>query len=243
MLFFMNPNEAMTTPSEPAAEQHPYEYGPLPTMPTPASVWGALLKQPGRLVYELAEGRVGAASSALLLVAFVGLAIYGVVVGSLSADAQYWIAPAKILLGSAAAALLCLPSLYVFLCMGGANARVQQVGGLLLAGVALMAVLLVSLAPIAWIFSQSTESVPFMAGLHLVLWAVAVGFGLRLLRAGAVLAWGGASARLGVWIAIYLVVCLQMMTTLRPIVGSSGAFFPHEKMFFLAHWARVLTGQ
>jgi len=76
-----------------------------------------------------------------------------------------------------------------------------------------------------------------------VLWAVAVGFGLRLLRAGAVLAWGGASARLGVWIAIYLVVCLQMMTTLRPIVGMAPGFFPTEKMFFLAHWAQVLTGR
>ncbi len=126
--------------------------------------------------------------------------------------------------------------------MGGANARVQQVGGLLLAGVALMAVLLVSLAPIAWIFRnrrspcRSWRDCTSCCGPWP--WASDCDCSAR-----ARCSHGAGQREARVWIAIYLVVCLQMMTTLRPIVGTAGTFFPHEKMFFLAHWMRVLTGQ
>lgn len=233
----------MNTSTETNTEyRSPYEYAPMPEPPGPAGICAALLKQPGRLVYEIAEGRAALVSKLLLVMAVLGLALYGIVVGSFSGGPQYWIAPAKILFGSLAAACLCLPSLYVFLCMNGANARLPQVAGLLLVGVALMALLLVSLSPIAWIFSQSTDSVAFIGGLHLILWSVAVAFGLRLLLVGASLVWGGACRRLDVWITMYLLVCLQMMTTLRPIVGSSSSFLPMEKMFFIAHWVRVIGG-
>ena len=125
--------------------------------------------------------------------------------------------------------------------MNGAEARLRQVVGLLAASVCLMAVLLVSLSPIAWIFSQSTDSVPLMGALHLLLWAVGLGFGLRLLAKSAVIAWGGASSRLGIWTLIYVLVCLQMMTAVRPIVGASSHFLPTEKQFFLAHWWNVMN--
>jgi hypothetical protein len=222
--------------------RNPYEYAPMPELPEPAGVCAALLKHPGQLIYEIIEGRAGIASKSLLMVALLGLAIFGIVVGSFCGGSQYWIAPAKILFGSMATACLCLPSLYVFLCLNGANARLPHVAALLLTGVALMAVLLVSLAPIAWIFSQSTDSVVFIACLHLILWSVAVAFGLRLLLVGASLVWGDACRRLGVWITMYLLVCLQMMTTLRPLIGSSSNFLPAEKMFFLAHWMKVIGG-
>jgi hypothetical protein len=41
---------------------------------------------------------------------------------------------------------------------------------------------------------------------------------------------------------IFVVVCLQMMTTLRPIVASGKTFFPTEKKFFLANWFESVTG-
>jgi len=210
--------------------------------PTIWTIISALLKQPGQVAYELLQGRAAAVLAALSLVAVVSLALYGVMVGSLEGGAQYWIAPAKIVLGSLVAALICLPSLFVFLCMNGADAKIRQVGGLLAASVCLMAVLLVSLSPIAWIFSQSTDSVALMACLHLFLWCVALSFGLRLLSKTAVIAWGGATSKLGAWTCIYVLVCLQMMTAVRPIVGTSERFLPQEKQFFLAHWMRVLGG-
>jgi hypothetical protein len=103
-----------------------------------------------------------------------------------------------------------------------------------------MAILLVSLAPIAWIFSQSTDSVSLMTVLHIVLWMLTVGFGLRLLSRSTQIAWSGASNRLGAWVCIYVLVCLQMMTAVRPIIGTSEHFFPQEKQFFFSHWLEVI---
>jgi hypothetical protein len=227
-------------PSLPPSQ--PFDFQPMDFPPTVWNVIPALLKQPGQIVHELLQGRAVAVLSALSLVAAFSLAIYGVVVGSLEGGSQYWIAPSKILLGSLAAALICLPSLFVFLCMNGAEAKLRDVAGLLSASICLMAVLLVSLAPIAWIFSQSTDSIALMAGLHILLWIVALAFGLRLLSRSAVIAWSGASSRLGIWACIYVLVCLQMMTAVRPIVGRSTDLLPKEKQFFLAHWVKVIGG-
>jgi hypothetical protein len=102
------------------------------------------------------------------------------------------------------------------------------------------ALLLIGFAPIAWIFSQSTDSVAFMAALHIGLWAIGIMFGLRLLEGMGHLLGGSARNHLKFWSVIFIVVCLQMMTTLRPIVGTSDRFLPSEKKFFLSHWAETL---
>ena len=67
-----------------------------------------------------------------------------------------------------------------------------------------------------------------MGTLHLFFWLVGLGFGLRFLAAG--------SRHLKTWTVIFVVVCLQMTTTLRPIVGHAERFLPTEKKFFIAHW-------
>jgi hypothetical protein len=43
-----------------------------------------------------------------------------------------------------------------------------------------------------------------------------------------------------VWALMFLLVCLQMSTTLRPLIGTSAAFLPAEKQCFLAHWWEFL---
>ena len=43
------------------------------------------------------------------------------------------------------------------------------------------------------------------------------------------------------WVVIFLLVCLQMTTALRPILGTSTTFFPAEKKFFLGHWGECLS--
>lgn len=111
------------------------------------------------------------------------------------------------------------------------------VAGELLAAVSLTALLLIGFAPVAWVFSQSTDSVALMAVLHLVFWAISLGFGLRLIGRSS----GSRTTR--VWIAIYVVVCLQMITALRPIVGFAPTFLPTEKKFFLAHMVETLTAK
>ena len=146
-----------------------------------ASVLETLLKHPGRIIYELHHNRAAALSAWLLVLGLVGTALYGVVVGTLSGGTQLLIAPAKMMLGTLFAMLICLPSLYIFTCLDGVEARIRTIAGMLFAAVCLTALLLIGFAPVSWIFSQSTDSVALMGALHLVFWAIGIGFGLRLL--------------------------------------------------------------
>jgi hypothetical protein len=210
---------------------------------TPTHILEALLKAPGRLIHELERNWKPTLVVWLVIFAVAGMAAYGVVVGTFAGGAQMWVAPAKLVLGTIAVALICLPSLYIFSCLGGIDARLRMVTGVLFAAVALSALLLVAFAPVAWIFSQSTDSVALIGALHLILWIVAISFGIRMI--GAMSRWLAGSSRghMKIWSCIFIVVCMQMTTTLRPIVGKSDHFLPREKKFFLAHWLETLGGK
>jgi len=207
----------------------------------PLAVLESVLKHPGRVLHELRTGRAAAVCVSLALIALVCLGIYGLVAGSLSGGSQLWLAPAKITAGSFLCVLICLPSLYIFLCLSGADVSLRHVAGELLAAMCLMALLLIGFAPVAWVFSQSTDSVALMGFLHLLFWVIALWFGLRLLGKSTTEDRSNARSNLSVWIAIYVVVCLQMMTTLRPIIGKSDHILPAEKKFFLTHMMQVLS--
>ena len=213
---------------------------PMPESPAPVSVLETLLKHPGRIIHELQHNRAAAVSAWLLVLALVGMALYGVVVGTLSGGTQMLIAPAKIALGTLLAMLICLPSLCIFAALGGVEARLRTITGLMLAAVCLMALLLIGFAPVGWIFSQSTDSVALMGTLHLVFWLIGVGFGLRLLAAAGAYLGNAGSRHLKIWNVIFVLVCLQMTTALRPIIGKSDTFLPREKKFFAAHWIDTL---
>ena len=43
------------------------------------------------------------------------------------------------------------------------------------------------------------------------------------------------------WLVMFLLVCLQMTTTLRPLVGTADRFWPTEKRFFIGHWWDCVT--
>lgn len=45
------------------------------------------------------------------------------------------------------------------------------------------------------------------------------------------------------WNLIFVLVCLQMTATLRPIIGTSDMFLPREKKFFIAHWIDSMKGE
>ena len=202
----------------------------------------ALLRQPRRVVCHLRRPGAGSLISALLLTAVVCSAIYGFVTGTFSNGAQLWAAPVKVAAGLLLSALICLPSLYIFSCLGGSPARLAEVFGLVAGLLGLMTVLLLGFAPVAWVFSQSTNSVTAMGGLHLIFWLVATAFAVRFLTAG--FAQLNTRSLLGVrlWVAIFVLVMLQMTTALRPIVGKADSFFPTEKKFFVTHWVDCFAG-
>lgn len=201
----------------------------------PLSAIEAILRHPRRIIYQLRQPGAGHIVLALLLIAVAFSLVYGVVVGTFSLGAQLWAAPVKIATGLIISALLCLPSLYIFSCLSGSQARLAEVCGMIAGLLALMTVLLIGFAPVAWVFSQSTESLAAMGALHLAFWFIATYFGVRFLATGFAHL-SGKPGGLRVWVVIFLLVMAQMTTTLRPLVGTSDTFLQKEKKFFVKHW-------
>ena len=200
----------------------------------------AILRQPRRVLFQLRLARPGLLVSRMLLVAILCSLVYGIVVGTFSMGAQLWAAPIKIAAGLMISGLICLPSLYIFACLSGSQARLAELCGMVAGLLMLMTLLLIGFAPVAWLFSQSTQSVAWMGALHLLFWLVSTFFGVRFLRNGFAHSQARSLAGLYVWISIFILVVLQMSTALRPIVGTADTFLPVEKKFFVAHWGDCL---
>ena len=216
----------------------PAERVPIPHVFTAIE---ALLRQPRRLLFQLRQPGAGKLIVAMVFVAIFCSLIYGVVAGTFSGGMQLWAAPVKIAGGLLISAAICLPSLYIFACLSGSQARLAEICGLLAGLMMLMTILLVGFAPVAWIFSQSTESPASMGALHLLFWLVATVFALRFIKHGFSHTNAKSQAGLNVWIIIFLLVAVQMTTALRPIIGKSDTFFPTQKQFFVGNWFDCLS--
>lgn len=233
----------MNPPPIPSSSARGLTFEPMPEAANPASVLETLLKHPGRIIHDLHHRPTATLPAWLLGLGLLGMALYGLVVGTLSGGTQLLVAPAKMALGTFLAMIICLPSLYIFICLDGIEARIRTVSGILFAAVCLAALLLIGFAPVGWIFSQSTDSIALMSALHLLFWLIAIGFGLRLLSAAGSFFGTGGRAHLRLWNLIFVLVCLQMTSTLRPIIGKSDTFLPREKKFFVAHWIDSMKGE
>ena len=221
-----------------------FVFGPLPDDQRPGAALDAPRKRPGQLIYLRHQAPRGRIVAVLAAVTLLCLTLYVLTVGSFSGHEQWWAAPTKIVLGTVASALICLPSLYIFACLGGADLRLAPLCGTLVAVLCLNALLLIGFAPVAWVFSQSTDSLALIGGLHLAFWVVGAVFALRLLSA--LLDFVNPAAGksyLKLWFAVFLLVCLQMTTALRPLIGRGDTFLPTKKLFFLSHWGKNLNGE
>ena len=202
---------------------------PLPCVSDdrPILGWGALLeallKRPDRLRAGLMGETGGTLTRQLIGMALVGMAAYGVVIGLFPG-------------GLLAAALICWPSLYILLCLSGGQQSARELTGMLASALALLVVLMAGFAPGAWIFTQSTHSANFMGGLHLLLWTISCVFALQRLSHGLAALNGRYMQALPVWSILFMVVCLQMTTTLRPIMGPFDDWMFAPRDFFLHAW-------
>jgi hypothetical protein len=224
------------SPTLPLGE-HPDDRVPITG---PLTTFEAILRQPRRIVFHLRQARAGSVIAALCGIALLSALVYGLVVGTFSGGTQLWAAPAKIASGMLICALICLPSLYIFSCLSGSHARLVEVIGLVAGLLGLTTILLIGFAPVAWVFSQSTSSVAAMDALHLVFWLVATIFGWKFMRNGFAHLSAKSAGIIGIWFVLFVLVCMQMTTALRPIVGTSNTLLPTEKKFFAAHWLEVL---
>lgn len=209
----------------------------------PTQAIEAMLRQPRRLVHQLRQTGGGKLILQMTALGVFFVAIYGVVVGTFSGGDQLWAAPVKLALGMLGAGLICLPSLFIFTCLAGSRASLKEVAGVVAGLVLLATLLLIGFAPVAWVFSQSTNSVAMMGFLHLLFGLVALLFGLRFLSQG--FQWMETRFNIGlkIWMIIFTLVVIQMTTALRPIIGTADTFLPEEKKFFLAHWFEQMTGR
>ena len=208
-----------------------------------ASVFEGLLKSPKNLIAGITESkRPGAFTSKLLILALVGFVIFGVTMGSFSLHEQLWAAPLKTILGLTFSSIICLPSLYVFSALTGTSLGIREIIQGMAGTLALIATLLLGFTPVLWVFSQSTTSEVFFGLLVLTTWLIALFFGTGFLLK--MLEQSGTTNRgpLRVWIGIFLLVTLQMSTSLRPLIGRSETLFTTDKRFFIEHWAITMNG-
>ncbi len=206
----------------------------------PIMVVDALLKEPGAVYRRVWNGEdAGLFAGSIFLMSLAFSAVYGALMGSFGGATQAVYAAIKlplVLLGSMA---ICLPSFYVFNSILGSKLSLRQTTLLVLCITGPTATLLMGFAPIAWFFSISTESGPFMVGLHIVTIGIATTFGVGSLQKarGYLLHLSGNQAEAGlgllaVWVVVYLAVLCQMATYLRPLLVP-GPFFTGEKQLFL----------
>jgi hypothetical protein len=222
-------NQPATAPTGPALE----DQVPIPNVVTAVE---SILRQPRRVIHQLRGQNSGRLIAGMVFAAVVCSAVYGGVVGTFSGGVQLWAAPAKVAAGLLLCALICLPSLYIFVCLSGSTARLTEVVGLVAGLTMLMTILLIGFAPVAWVFSQSTESVVAMGALHLAFWFISTYFGLRFLNAGFNTRQDRSTGGIKVWMAIFILVMLQMTTAVRPLIGTADTLLPTEKKFFVSHW-------
>lgn len=105
----------------------------------------------------------------------------------------------------------------------------------LLAGFAgTLALLLLALLPVSWLFSASSRYLRSAVFLQFVLWLIALGLSWRFL--GQILgAMGSRKGALFLWLVLFCVVSLQVTTMLRPVLERKpgGALFVSGKKSFL----------
>jgi len=225
----MNPQDI------PSQAQPPPLEAPLSEKLDLKTLFEALLRRPQALVVRLAEPNHDA-TGRFVIMAVVSLGLFGFVLGCFAKSEQLWAAPLKITVGLIFSGLICFPSLYIFATLAGARVAVAQLAACVAGALALAGLLLLGFAPAVWIFAESTDSFGFMGTLAVGAWIIAVGFSLRFLKAVISATGGTQKGPLVIWSIVFLLVTLQMTTSLRPILGRSEVLLTQEKKFFLQHW-------
>ncbi len=223
----MNPQDIPNNISSPEA--------PLPEKLDLKTLFEALLRRPGDLVKRLAEPNHGA-TWRFAIMAVVSILLFGFVLGCFAKHDQLWAAPVKITAGLIFSGLICFPSLYIFATLAGARVSISQLAACFTGAMALAGLLLLGFAPAVWIFAESTDSFGFMGSLGIGAWVIAVVFALRFLKSVVFTTGGTQKGPLAIWSGVFLLVTLQMTTSLRPILGNSKPMLTQEKKFFLQHW-------
>ena len=223
---------------------------PVPQLDQTVYVEGrisALLRAPLQIGQDLAEGKdLFRSGLYFLAVTLILHAIFGFAVGLFGGLSMGIMAAVKAPLIAFCSLLLCFPSLYVFSSVGGAPLNLGQTFMLGASCLAMVGILLIGLAPVAWLFAVSTESLPFVVMLIFVLWMVSVAFAVRYINKLKEVPLFRRTSGIGAWFVIFALVSLQMTTCLRPLLGKpdpARGWWTSEKKFFLAHYGSTFDDE
>ena len=174
---------------------------------------------------------------ALLAGAILCYVLYGVASGFFQGGWSIGLAVMKvplIILGSLA---LCVPSLYVFTALSGAEYTPRSFVTALAGFCGVAGLLLLALMPVIWLFSVSTISLWFVVWMHVIVWIVTLSFAQRFLAGTA----SRARTAVGIWLFLLFFVSLQMTTYVRPVLwrDKDEPLFATEKKSFFDHLSEV----
>ena len=229
----------MTTPQTNAAPgSTPPPVPPDPAAPETRNIASTLLKNPLRISGLIAGQRNLLRSSlALLLVALACHVVFGLAVGLFGGWTVAAMDMAKIPLVALCSLLLCFPSLYVFTCVAGSPLSIAQTFVLGASCLAMVGLILVGLAPVAWLFAVSTDNLSFVTLLAFLIWLVAIGLAGRYVDKLGAQPLLSRQAGIKAWFLILILVTLQMTTCMRPLLSSpEQGWWTGGKQFFLAHF-------
>ena len=202
-----------------------------------------LLKSPDGLIGLIREGQsLSGFFKKVFLICFLGLALFGFVLGNFSWGEQLWLAPAKMVLGVSLSVLVCLPGFYVYAALARSSMSLREGFRYLVAAMGIVIVLLVGFSPVLWVFARSSDSESFFGVLVLLTWLVSFGFGARFLFKALGGDDGMRKGPMRIWLGMFLLVSLQLSTSLRPLIGTSEKRFTTEKRSFLVHWGIEMSG-
>ena len=226
------------------SEPRPAESTPTPAPPLPPPDAGPSRPLPGLLKAPAQVGESIAARRNLLghglqylAAAVMTYAGFGLATGLFGGWSVGLMAVVKAPLVAVFSFLLCIPSLYVFSCVGGSPLSGAQIAVLGTACLAMVGLLLMALAPVVWLFAVSTSNLPFVVMLDLLVWFVGLAFALRLIGPLSQAAPLRRSGGIKVWFLVLALTSLQMTTFLRPILTPPGeSWWTPQKQFFLAHF-------
>lgn len=227
------PDLDIAEPPPPPAPTGP----PGPPEPPPAAgllgLCRELLQRPDRAFARMHEAPAAALQS--LLLAVILLAAYGVAAATYQGGVTFVLAALKapaVVLGSI---LICLPSLWVFSTLAGADGDARWLHAFVSGLSTVLALVMIGLAPIVWLFSVSSRSLLAVIVVHLVVLLVSIALAGSFL--GASLARAGSRAMLVPWLFLLALVAFQLTTNLRPILwyGDDQPVVTGEKRFFLEH--------
>lgn len=221
---------------------------PAPTTETRPShgllaTFNELLTRPLSLL-DRAPGSGTQLALSLLAGSVVAYVLYGAAAGFFQGGSQILVTAVKTPLIILLSLLLCLPSLFVFAAMAGARWTAATFLALLSGFAGTLALVLLALLPVSWLFSASSRHLGTAVVLQFALWIAALLLTSRFLRQ-ALGALGATAGAIFLWLTLFAIVSLQVTTMLRPVLErETGApLFETGKKSFLEHMGDTVFGE